>query len=163
MIVRAVRPSEYARLGDVTAAAYAGIGAFAVEPSYEDEVRDIAAKVEAGALVMVAVADDDRVVGGVCYVPDIGNPFFEFDDPDAASFRHLAVDPSVQGTGAGRALVEWCIDQARRDGKKRILIHSTPLMPRAHALYTRAGFVRREDLDLLPVPHVALLGFSLDL
>jgi GNAT superfamily N-acetyltransferase len=116
----------------------------------------------AGALVAVAV-DDDRVVGGVTYVPDVDNVFAEFDDPDAASFRHLAVDPAVQGAGAGRALVGWCVAQARAAGKKRIIIHSTPWMTRAHLIYARNGFARRTDLDWLPKPDIPLMGFVLDL
>jgi GNAT superfamily N-acetyltransferase len=134
----------------------------AVEPSYEHELRDISAKLAGGALVAVAVVDD-RVVGGVTYVPDAANVFAEFDDPDAAGFRHLAVDPDVQSTGAGRALVAWCVEQARAAGKKRIIIHSTPWMTRAHEIYLRNGFERRTDLDWQPLPDVPLMGFVLDL
>jgi GNAT superfamily N-acetyltransferase len=162
VIVRLVREDEHDALGELTARAYREIGTMAVEPGYERELRDIAAKVAGGALVAVAV-DGDRVVGGVTYVPDTANVFAEFDDPDAAGFRHLAVDPDAEGKGAGRALVAWCVDQARSAGKKRIIIHSTPWMTRAHELYFRNGFVRRTDLDWQPLPDVPLMGFVLEL
>jgi predicted N-acetyltransferase YhbS len=162
VIVRLVEQGDHERLADLTAEAYREIGTSAVEPGYEKELRDIAGKLAAGALVAVAV-DDDRVVGGVTYVPDVDNVFAEFDDPDAASFRHLAVDPAVQGGGAGRALVGWCVAQARAAGKKRIIIHSTPWMTRAHLIYARNGFARRTDLDWLPKPDIPLMGFVLEL
>jgi GNAT superfamily N-acetyltransferase len=162
VIVRLVQEDEHAALGELTARAYREIGTMAVEPGYERELRDIAAKVAGGALVAVAVAGD-RVVGGVTYVPDAASVFAEFDDPDAAGFRHLAVDPDTEGKGAGRALVAWCVDEARSAGKKRIIIHSTPWMTRAHELYVRNGFVRRTDLDWQPLPDVPLMGFVLEL
>jgi GNAT superfamily N-acetyltransferase len=162
VIVRLVDDADHEPLGELTVRAYREIGTTAVEHGYEHELRDIAAKVAGGALVAVAV-DGDRVVGGVTYVPDTANVFAEFDDPDAAGFRHLAVDPDAEGKGAGRALVAWCVDQARSAGKKRIIIHSTPWMTRAHELYLRNGFVRRTDLDWRPVPDVPLMGFVLDL
>jgi predicted N-acetyltransferase YhbS len=162
VIVRLVEDGDHDALGELTARAYREIGTMAVEPGYERELRDIAAKVAGGALVAVAVVDD-RVVGGVTYVPDAANVFAEFDDPDAAGFRHLAVDPDVQGSGAGRALVAWCVEQASAAGKKRIIIHSTPWMTRAHELYERNGFERRTDLDWQPTPDVPLMAFVLDL
>ena len=75
----------------------------------------------------------------------------------------LGVDPVRQGGGAGRALVQWCIDRAVADGKDRVLIHSTPWMVRAHGLYERLGFERRPDLDWLPLPNIGLIGFALEL
>jgi GNAT superfamily N-acetyltransferase len=87
----------------------------------------------------------------------------EFDDSEASGFRMLGVDPARQGAGAGRALVQWCIDRAVADGKARILIHSTPWMGRAHVLYERFGFVRRPDLDWTPLEGIELIGFALEL
>jgi predicted N-acetyltransferase YhbS len=162
VIVRLVEDADHEALGEVTARAYRAIGTMAVEPGYEDELRDIAGKLAAGALVAVAV-DGDRVIGGVTYVPDAANVFAEFDDPDAGGFRHLAVDPAREGVGAGRALVTWCVEQARAAGKKRLVIHSTPWMTRAHEIYARYGFERRPDLDWLATPDVPLIGFVLEL
>jgi ribosomal protein S18 acetylase RimI-like enzyme len=60
----------------------------------------------------------------------------------------LAVDPSFQARGAGRALVETCIDRARANGRAKIILHSTPQMSVAHSLYRRLGFTASPDLDL---------------
>ena len=96
-------------------------------------------------------------------VSDQTNAFAEFDDREACGFRMLAVDPLCQGGGAGGALVRWCIERARGEGRARVTIHSTPWMTRAHELYGRLGFVRRPDLDWQPVPNIRLLGFVLEL
>jgi GNAT superfamily N-acetyltransferase len=103
------------------------------------------------------------VLGGVCFVPSADNPYHESDDPASLGFRHLAVDTAAQGSGAGRALVGWCVARARELGAKRLVIHSTPWMTRAHALYESCGFVRDTALDWLPVPDIPLLGFRLEL
>jgi ribosomal protein S18 acetylase RimI-like enzyme len=72
----------------------------------------------------------------------------EFADPDAAGLRMLAVGPQFQGAGAGRALTEACIARARGEGRRRIVLHSTPVMEVARAMYERLGFVATPGLDL---------------
>ncbi len=162
--VRIAEPAEYDVLGELTVAAYRAVPGYAGEPDYESELRDVGAR--AGAVdtdVLVAVDDDGRVLGGVTYVASTASPQAEFDDPDGAGFRMLAVDPSAQGTGAGAALVTAVIERARADGRRRIIIHSTPWMTTAHGLYRRRGFTRRPELDWTPVPHIELWGFVLEL
>ena len=54
--------------------------------------------------------------------------------------RALLVDPRLRGRGVGRALVEAVIEQAERDGIRkltlRVLAHNAP----ARALYAACGF-----------------------
>jgi GNAT superfamily N-acetyltransferase len=160
--VRLLRDTDdAAALGDIVLAAYTALPGNPVDEDYDAELRDVAARAEAAE---VAVAElDGRLVGCVTYVPDVGNPFAEFDDPEAAGFRMLGVDPTVQGSGAGRALVEWCIARARGSGRARLLIHSGEWMTRAHALYERYGFVRQPERDWEPMDGVVLLAYGLEL
>jgi GNAT superfamily N-acetyltransferase len=161
VIVRPVRPEEHERLGTLTVAAYHALEGHVPEPDYDAELADVAAKLAAGCEVMVAVAEPEGLVlGGVCFVPSADNPYAEFHDPTALSFRHLAVAPEAQGCGAGRALVVWCMERAGQLGATRLLLHSTPWMSRAHRLYESLGFVRAPELDWVPVPEVPLLGFA---
>ena len=93
MIVRPVREAEYEALGDLTVAVDPGDSRRAAVQAldgYEDELRDVARRVEAGAEVVVVVSDDGVLAGGVTYVPDHVNDLAEFDDPDAAGIRMLA-------------------------------------------------------------------------
>lgn len=148
-------------LGDIVVRAYRALPGHVVSPDYEAELRAVARR--AGEAEVAVAVDDGRLVGCVTFAADADNPWAEHDDPDAACFRMLAVDPAAQRRGAGRALAEWCVRRARERGKHRLLIHSTPWMADAHRLYRSLGFVRRPDLDETPVPGIDLLGFALEL
>ncbi len=165
MIVRPVREAEYEALGDLTVAAYRAIRDAPREAleGYENELRDVARRVEAGAEVVVAVSDDGVLAGGVTYVPDYVNDLAEFDDPDAAGIRMLAVSPDHQGGGAGSTLTAWCVDRGRLTGRKRIILHTTKWMTTAHRIYERAGFARAPALDWEPVPELVLIAFVKEL
>ena len=75
----------------------------------------------------------------------------------------LAVAPEAQGRGVGEALVRACIDQARADGRERLLLHTTSWMPAAHRLYARLGFERDPARDWSPIPEVPLIAYKLEL
>jgi ribosomal protein S18 acetylase RimI-like enzyme len=162
--IRPIEPDEYARLGALTVDAYVTLDGHVPDSEYEEELADVRARAEAPSTeVLVAVDDDERVLGGVTYVVDDSSPFAEYDLTDAAAIRMLAVDRSVQRSGAGRALVLACIERARAAGRAYVVLHSTPWMTAAHALYTNLGFVRDESLDWDVSPDVHLMGFRLAL
>jgi ribosomal protein S18 acetylase RimI-like enzyme len=76
----------------------------------------------------------------------------------------LAVDPAGgQGRGAGRALVEACIERARVDRRRQIVLSTRPRMVAAHRLYLQLGFRRAPERDWEPEPGIELWGFELDL
>ncbi len=154
------RPSHYPILGELTVRAYEPVEPTMYEDGYADELADVATRA-AEVPVLVALFNG-FVIGGLTYVPNARSGFYEFGDPDGASFRHLAVDPSAQGLGAGRRLVEVVIDRARSAGRSRLLIHSLARMTAAQQLYRTLGFVRDESLDALwDTTHG--LGFRLEL
>lgn len=161
LIIRPAVPADFAALAELTAAAYLALphppGA-----DYLDELRDVAARAR-DAEVLVAEDAAGRIVGGVTFVPDRDNPLAEFEDADAAAFRMLAVDPALRQRGAGRRLVEACIERARRRGRRRLVLHTRTDMQAAHRLYESLGFRREPALDWEPVPDVSLLGYALDL
>jgi len=61
----------------------------------------------------------------------------------------LAVDPEYEGRGAGRALVEALVEEARSRGGRRITLRVFAPNERARRLYERCGFevegVMREE------------------
>jgi ribosomal protein S18 acetylase RimI-like enzyme len=146
MEIRLIQPDESAALGRITVEAYRQLFDADSLGSYEEELADVETR-RRDSLVFVAL-DHDTLCGGVTYVPDARREMSEFDDPEAAGIRMLAVDPSLQGRGVGRALVEMCIAHARADERARIILHSTPVMVVAQAMYVGLGFVRAPVLDV---------------
>lgn len=145
MEIRRVKPEEYAALGAITVRAYRELfGGGSLGP-YEIELLDVARR-NTDSEVYVAVTELS-IVGGVTYVDGPGRQMSEFSDPDASGIRMLAVDPQHQGQGAGRALTAWCVELARTRGRRRVVLHSTPVMTVAHGIYERLGFVRSPELD----------------
>ena len=83
----------------------------------------------------VAVDDDDRVLGSAVMGPNHGGPASHV---ATASFM---VDPAAAGRGAGRALGERVLDQARTDGYRAIQFNAVvESNTRAVALWRSLGF-----------------------
>lgn len=158
MEVRPVRSGEFDRLGAITVEAYTTLPGHVPEPDYEAELADVAGRAN-DATVLVALAEDGCVLGGVTLVTDSDSPLSEHDVAGAASIRMLAVDQSARGRGVGEGLVRACLDRAADAGATAIVLHSTPWMHGAHRLYDRLGFRRDPALDWTPVPGIDLLGF----
>ncbi len=145
MEIREVGEAEHEALGEVTVAAYRRLRGSPLG-SYEERLRDVSGR-SLDCVVLVAIGVAGEVMGGVTYVPHPETAMSEFSDPDAAGIRMLAVDPARQGEGAGRALTLACIERAREEGRHRLMLHSTPEMKVAQAMYERLGFTRAPDLD----------------
>jgi ribosomal protein S18 acetylase RimI-like enzyme len=145
LLIRAVTPTEYERVGDLTVAAYAALPVDHLWDGYDDEIRAVAKRLET-AEVFVAIVDEN-VVGAVTYVSDPESEWLEWSQPGEAQIRLLAVDDAVRGRGIGEALVGACIVRAREQ-ERTILLHTTQHMPAAQRLYARLGFARRPERDV---------------
>jgi ribosomal protein S18 acetylase RimI-like enzyme len=165
-IVRVAEPTEYAEAGRVTADAYRiddllrradGL----IDTAYEAELTDAARR--AGEAKLLVAVDDGQVLGTVTWCPPT-SPWRELATrPDQAQFRMLSVAAAGRRRGVGRALVTACLDRARAEGMREVLLSSLPQMTAAHALYREFGFVRAPELDHGPKPHVHLWAFHLNL
>ena len=105
--------------------------------SAQRALRDVAHRAAHGE-VLVAVDPDDRVLGGVTFVPGPG-PFADLAHEGEAEFRTLAVAPAGRGSGVGATLVQECIDRARALGRRRLVLSTQPTMYAAQRVYERAG------------------------
>jgi GNAT superfamily N-acetyltransferase len=161
--IRQARPDEFQALGDLTAAAYLddGLLDFGPQDPYLQTLRDVPARAR-HAQVLVAVDDDETVLGGVTFVPEPG-AFADIAEPDEAEFRTLAVAAAGRGRGVGGALVQHCIDRARELGRHRLVLSTQPTMHAAHRIYERSGFVRQPQRDWSPVPGTSLIVYALEL
>lgn len=158
--VREIRPEDHETVGRIVLAAYDAVGPF------DDQYRDFLVDPDnwvPGATTTYVAEVDGQVVGAVAFVLP-GDEEFEDLEPPAGDcgFRFLAVSPSAQGRGAGGALVDRVVADARGRGCHRMVIHSMIFMTGAHQLYLGRGFVRRPDLDVT-FPSGIGYAFCLDL
>jgi ribosomal protein S18 acetylase RimI-like enzyme len=175
VIIRPLRPEDHDAVGALTVAAYADVEPATFGTGYDDELRDVGARAT-GAEILVAVdgggagidAGGDTgggrgILGAVSYVPGPRSPAAEFTDEDAAGIRMLAVATGAQRRGVGEALTRACVERARAQGRRQVILHSTDNMTAAHRLYRRLGFRRDPALDWEPEPGLWLRGFRLRL
>jgi GNAT superfamily N-acetyltransferase len=155
--IRAVRPTEFERVGELVVDAYAAMTDLG---DYADVLRRVEDRSRSAEVVVALV--DGSVAGTVTFVPGLG-PYAEGDDPDAAWIRMLAVAPEYRGRGIGAALVDWCVRRARASGRRRLLLHTTDVMADAHRLYARLGFSRAPGQDWQPDEDLWLRGYSMEL
>ncbi len=164
--LRLARPEEYEEAGKVTVAGYEADGFLTrpdgTEDHYEPQLLD-AAKRAAEAELVVAVAESGAILGTVTWCP-VGSPWRELATrADQGEFRMLSVAPDARRQGVARALVEWCLERARKEGMTEVVLCSLTVMTAAHTLYGSFGFQRAPELDWEPVPSVLLWGFRLPL
>lgn len=163
-VVRLAEPADHPAIARLTVAAYRADGQLTGEAgrSYAPVLADVAARADAGELLVATDPDSGEVLGSVLFVlPD--TPFAEVSRSDEAEFRMLAVDPAAQGRGVGEALVRACLDRARGLGCRAVVICVRSFSAPAHRLYARLGFVREPDRDWSPLPGVELLALRQEL
>ena len=107
----------------------------------------------------IAVAErDGRLVGTVTIFRQ-----WRGAQEGALAVRLLSVPPAERGSGVGRTLLQWCVDEARRDGKQRVMLTLIQEMEPMRELTESMGFVRDPALDHEPAPGVHAEGYRLDL
>ena len=77
--------------------------------------------------------------------------------------RLVGVDPAIQGSGIGDALVAASIVEARVLGARALVLDTGSLNLRAQRLYLRHGFERVAERETLGDEHVESLVYSFDL
>ena len=96
-LIRLALPDEYDAIGHLLVRSYAAIPNMSVSEGLIAELSNVRARAE--DCVVLAAADAGEVVGTVTYVPSHVVAAAEFDDPDGAGIRMLAVDPQRRRSG----------------------------------------------------------------
>ena len=128
---------------------------------YMRQIQEVA---ERAAKATIWVAErEGRVVGSVTLAV-AGEPYADIALADELEFRMLVVDPAVQRSGAGKAMVDAIIDHARSlPGIKAVALTTGRTWESAHGLYRKTGFTRVPERDwLVPGTDIKLLVYRLD-
>jgi predicted N-acetyltransferase YhbS len=105
---------------------------------------------------IIVATDDERIVGTVTMFRD-----WRGAQEGTLALRLLAVPPDERGSGVGSALMEWAVDEARKDGKTRVVLTAMQAMDAMRDIAGKMGFERAPELDHEPAPGVRVEGFSL--
>ncbi|MFE3196407.1 GNAT family N-acetyltransferase [Embleya sp. NPDC059237] len=158
--IRQARPEEYEAVGEVTIAGYAGL--VASDQDYVNDLRKAAHRAENSELLVAVDEHTGEILGTVAFVLP-GSPYAEVSREGEGEFRMLAVTPAARGRGIGEALVEACLERARKYHFTAVAISTVWDMRAAHRLYGRMGFHRAPERDWWPVPEVELICYLKDL
>jgi ribosomal protein S18 acetylase RimI-like enzyme len=156
--MRPVRPEDYDDVRRITRGAYLDAGYFPDETHpYVAVLADIEHRAQHAE---VWVAERDGVA-----LTFAGQRYTDIAVEGELEFRMLAVDPTVQRGGVGRAMVERIIEHARTlPGIEAVSLTSGSDMLPAHRLYESMGFVRIPERDWeVPNEDILLWVFRLPL
>lgn len=168
-IIRKAEPHEFADIGKLMVSVYSQLIGFPKpdeQPGYYQMLANVGElTLKPDTELLIASSNQSRIGGAVVYFSDMkyyGSGGMATQEKNSAGFRLLAVDPSLQGRGIGKLLVNECIRKAREKNLSQIIIHSTKSMQTAWKMYEKLGFNRSEDLDFKQ-GELSVFGFRLKL
>lgn len=95
--------------------------------------------------ILIAAFEEEKMLG-CCMLIKSG--------PDAVRLRQMAVLPTLQGKGVGRALMQFAENIARDMGYKRIMMHARKT---ATGFYEKLGYeVTSDEFEEVTLPHVVM-------
>lgn len=142
---RLARPEDFDAVCCITLDAYLNAGHFPESHPYLRILGDVERR---ASLAQVWLAELDGRATGTVMLTAAGQPYTEVARDRELEFRMLAVDPSAQGLGVGRAMVRWILDHAETlGGVDAVVLTSAAYMVPAHRLYESLGFERVPDRD----------------
>ncbi|MCJ1673064.1 MULTISPECIES: GNAT family N-acetyltransferase [unclassified Rathayibacter] len=145
VLVRRVRPEEYAEVSRLRLAAYAHD--YELGEEYAADVADVARHDREGE---VWVAEEHGAILATVTTAAPGATLYSLGRPGELDWRLLAVAPEARGRGLGRLLTEFVVMLAVERGLQRVVMNSGTDMLAAHALYESMGFVRLPERENPP-------------
>lgn len=103
---------------------------FKVEPQDVEMLNDVENLLSKGAAVYFAV-EQDKAIATCMVVPRDGQVW---------EICKLATDENYMGKGAGSAVLKACMDFAKEQGAKKLMIVSNTVLSAAMFLYAKVGF-----------------------
>ena len=134
-LIRPIQPDDDAAMAAIIRAVMPEFGAdgpgFAINDAEVDTMTASYARPRSSYFV---VERDGVVIGGGGVAP------LQNGEPDVCELRKMYFLPAARGIGAGRAMMQRCLDTARAHGFRRCYLETLTGMDAAQALYKRSGF-----------------------
>ncbi len=77
---------------------------------------------------------NDEIAGGAGIYPTNGLP------PDTCELVKIYLLPNTRGKGIGKTLMQYCFDEAKKQGYKKIYLEIMPELTSAIPMYEKFGF-----------------------
>ena len=163
IIIRPAVPADYDAVARITRDAYLAAGYFeSADHPYMRQIQDVP-KRAANATIWVAERAGTIVASVTLAVA--GEPYADIAYGDELEFRMLVVDPAVQRSGAGKAMVHAILEHARSlPGIHAVALTTGVTWESAHGLYQKTGFRRAPERDwVVPDTDIRLLVYRQEL
>ena len=163
ILIRPAVPADYDAIARITRDAYLAAGYFeSADHPYMLQIQDVARR---AAKATIWVAERAGKIVGSVTLAVAGEPFADIAEADELEFRMLVVDPAVQRSGAGKALVHAILDYARSlPGIQAVALTTGLTWESAHGLYRKTGFQRAPERDwVVPDTDIKLLVYRQEL
>ncbi|MBT7951100.1 MAG: GNAT family N-acetyltransferase [Gammaproteobacteria bacterium] len=167
--IREALPSEFDAVGLLMVEVYSQLEDFPTPeemPDYYEMLASVGEKTkQPSTKILAAFSTTNELLGAVVYFGNMGD--YASGGPDikidkASGIRLLAVGKNARGLGVGKNLTQACIQEAKDNGHRQVILHSTRVMQVAWDMYEKMGFKRFEDLDF-ELHGFSIFGFHLDI
>ena len=150
--VREAQVDEFATVGELTVHSF-DAGAHGSKPwrdSRRSAERDVAARSEAGVILVAVTQDDGGQPSNIIRTTTLlraGTEPARLARGDEAELRFTAVAPEARGEGVADALVHAGLEAARRGGARAVVLDVGASNTQARRLAERVGFARVKGRD----------------
>lgn len=144
--IRNAQPEDAQQICDTCVAAYQEYQRFVGQAGWETMHLGLQNVWANNPTAQWAVLEDEAGIQAcVAYFSPHMTPHKYFPE-DWAYLRFLAVHPRARGKGYARPLMEWCIQQAEKDGAEALGLHTSQQAGYGYRLYERMGWVKDQEL-----------------
>jgi ribosomal protein S18 acetylase RimI-like enzyme len=163
--IRDAHDHERAAIRELTLAAYAEYAAIMSPPAWAALQQVLHATLAMEEAVERIVAEQNgALVGSVLLYPPTAKAYGDaLAGPGWPEIRLLAVSPAVRGRGVGAALIDECVQRAKRSGATALGLHTSESMRAAIRMYERMGFVRAPEYDFYTSGSELIAAYRRDL